>query len=149
MTAEELMQHFSMAAHIENGSFVEKHYESKTPGRAESGAIYYYVSPDEITQFHVIDCDEYWCYTKGSPLDVWMISAEGRLTVHRLGVEADCEPLLYVPRGAIFASKHSSPVSEGTFLTCITVPRFSYEGFTMFSEAEMRDRFPETAAFFG
>ena len=148
MTAEELMRHFSMGAHVENGSYVEKHYENKSPGRAESGAIYYYVSPDEKTQFHVIDCDEYWCYTKGSPLEVWMISPEGELSVHRLGVEADCEPLLFVPRGWNFASRHAEPVSEGTFLTCITVPRFRYEGFTMFSEAEMRVRCPETAAFF-
>ena len=148
MTAEELMRHFSMEAHIENGSFVEQHYENKAPGRAESGSIYYYVAPGERTQFHVIDCDEYWCYTKGSTLEVWVIDVSGTLSVHRLGVEAGCKPMLYVPKGAVFASRHGAAVSEGTFLTCITVPRFSYEGFTMFSEAEMRSRFPETAEFF-
>ena len=96
----------------------------------------------------MIDCDEYWCYTEGAPLDVWTVSPDGSVAVHRLGVAEGCEPLLYVPQGVIFASRHSAGCTEGTFLTCITVPRFTYEGFTMFTKAEMLARFPETAAFF-
>lgn len=38
-----------------------------------SGSIYYFVAPGEITEFHRIDCDEYWCYNAGSPLEVWSV----------------------------------------------------------------------------
>lgn len=52
MKAKELIQRYSTEKHPENGIFIERHYESKKPGRADSGSIYYYVSPGEITEFH-------------------------------------------------------------------------------------------------
>ena len=148
MTAEELMRRFSMEAHIENGSFIERHYASDGSTRAASGSIYYYVAPDERTEFHKIDCDEYWCYAKGSPLDVWLVREDGGVSVHKLGVEDGCEPLLYVPKGVIFASKHAERFTEGTFLSCITVPRFCYEGFTMLKKEEMLQKYPAVSGFY-
>lgn len=148
MTPESLMKHFSMEEHAENGSFVEKHYKHTGDGRPASGMIYYYVAAGERTEFHVIDCDEYWCYTAGSPLEIWCVDESGKLTVNRLGIEEDCEPGVYVRHGIIFASRHPKGADEGTFLTCITVPRFQYEGFTLIPQESMTEKYPETAAFF-
>ena len=148
MTANELLRRYEMAAHWENGSYLERHYEHLSGGRAASGSIYYYVSPEERTAFHQIDCDEYWCYTEGSPLEVWLVDERGALTVQRLGTEDGCEPLIYVRQGVIFASRHSGTPSDGTFLTCITVPRFDAEGFRMLTEAEVVSLCPDAAAFF-
>lgn len=148
MTAYELMKRFSMEAHIENGAFIEKHYEDNSGKRALSGSIYYYVAPDELTEFHKIDCDEYWCYVEGSTLDVWIVDETGGVSVRKLGVEDGCEPFIYIRRGLIFASKHSQPCTDGTFITCITVPRFSYEGFTMLKKDEMLSKYPEVHKFY-
>lgn len=149
MTAEELKNRFSMEAHQENGAFAECHYENREPGRAASGSIYYYVAPGEVTAFHVIDCDEYWCYTAGANLELWQFDEAGVLTRHLLGIEGDAVPLVYLRKGTYFASRHPQPGTEGTFLTCITVPRFTYEGFRMLSEGEMTARFPLAKAFYG
>lgn len=148
MTAEELKKRFSMGAHEENGSFAECHYESREPGRPASGSIYYYVAPGEVTAFHVIDCDEYWCYTAGDTLEIWQFDEDGTLTKHLLGIEGEAVPLVYLRKGTYFASRHREPGEEGTFLTCITVPRFTYEGFRMLSEAEMREKFPLSEGFY-
>ena len=148
MTAEELMKRFSLREHIENGAFVERHYENTAPGRAASGAIYYYVAADEVTEFHRIDCDEYWCYNAGSTLEIWQVSQDGELTVSKLGIENGCEPLVYLRSGVLFASKHPAAGADGTFLTCITVPRFTYQGFELIGRAEMLEKYPNTADFF-
>lgn len=148
MTAKELMQKNAMEAHVENGAFLEKHYENKEPGRPASGSIYYYVDCDEITEFHQIDCDEYWCYTLGSPLELWLVDETGEITVKKLGVEDGCEPFVYVKKGTIFASRHEKPETDGTFLICLTVPRFSSDGFTLIPKDEMIKRYPQSAEFY-
>lgn len=148
MTADELCRRFSMDAHIEKGSFAERHYPHDGAGRPASGSILYYVAPGERTQFHRIDCDEYWIYNLGAPLELWIVDTDGKTRKRMLGVEADCEPFVYLPKGVVFASRQSERAADGTFVTCITVPRFRYEGFTMLSEEEMREKYPETAAFY-
>ena len=147
ITAEMLMERNNMQPHVENGCFVEKHYEADPSKRAESGLIYYYVAPKEITEFHRIDCDEYWCFTAGGALSIWIIDESGAVSEKKFGIDADCEPAVYFKKGVIFASKSLSD-AEGTFLTCITVPRFSPEGFELFGREEMISKFPETEKFY-
>lgn len=147
MTAAELAARFALQPHPENGSFRELHYES-TESRPASGSILYYVAPGERTRFHVIDCDEYWCRTAGAPLELWLIEPDGTLSVRSLGVEADCEPFIRIPAGVCFAARHCCRDSDGALVTCITVPRFRYEGFTMLSAQEAISRCPAAAAFY-
>ena len=148
MTAEELMKRYSMDEHVENGYYIERHYENEKPGRAASGSIYYYVGAGEYSEFHRIDCDEYWCYIKGDPLEIWQIDPKGNITVSKLGIEADCEPVVYIKQGMIFASKHFEKCSDGTFLSCITVPRFSSDGFELFTKDTILEMYPEIVRFF-
>lgn len=146
--AAELMKRYSMEEHVENGSFIERHYENTAPGRPASGSIYYYVAAGETTEFHCIDCDEYWCYAEGAPLEIWQFAPDSSLTVSLLGVGEGCEPAVYIPSGTVFASKHPSGSAGGTFLTCITVPRFSYDGFTLIPREQMLSQYPESSLFF-
>ena len=148
MTARELMGRYAMADHVENGQFVERHYVHEGEGRPASGSMYYYVAPGESTEFHRIDCDEYWCYAEGEPLELWVLDEQNAVRVLRLGVGEGCEPLAYLKKGWIFGSRHAGNGEDGTFLTCITVPRFHYEGFEMFTKEEMLDMAPELCAFF-
>lgn len=147
ITAEMLMERNNMQPHVENGCFIEKHYEADPKERAASGLIYYYVAPKEITEFHRIDCDEYWCFTAGAPLSIWIIDENGVLSERKFGIENNCEPVVYFRKGVIFASKSISD-KEGTFLSCITVPRFSPAGFELFSKEEMTEKYPETEKFY-
>ena len=146
ITAEELMRRYSMSPHVENGFFIERHYKSDPAVRAASGSIYYYVAPGEKTEFHRIDCDEYWCFAAGAPLSIWTIDEAGGVCVSRFGTDEGCEPVVYFRKGLIFASKSLS--DEGTFLSCITVPRFSPDGFEMFTEEEITTAYPETKSFY-
>ena len=147
VTSEDLMKRFRLSAHVENGAFVECHYPS-TEKRPASGSIYYYIGPDEYTKFHEIDCDEYWCYIKGSPLEIWQIDTEGKITISKFGIEEGCKTLVFFKRGVKFAAKGLKRGNEGTFLSCITVPRYMAQGFTLYEDEQIIQMYPETKAFY-
>ena len=148
MKASELIKQYTMEPHLENGAFIERHYKHDQPGRAESGSIYYYVAPGETTEFHRIDCDEYWCYNAGSTIEIWSIDSDGVLHKHFLGMTEGAEPLVFFKRGEIFASRLSKDSEDGTFITCITVPRFTYDGFELFEKEKMIEMYPEVKSFY-
>ncbi len=147
-SAECLLKRFALFRHVENGAFVECHYPSTEEGRPASGSIYYYVAPNEYTKFHEIDCDEYWCYIKGSPLEIWQIDKEGKITISKLGIEEGCNPLMFFKSGVKFASKRFRNEEEGTFLSCITVPRYMDQGFILYEDEEIMRMYPKTKDFF-
>lgn len=147
MTAKELIRRYQTGRHEENGLFVERHYPSDKPGRADSGSIYYYVAPGETTEFHRIDCDEYWCHTAGEDIGIWSFRPDGTLRKLLLGSSEKAEPMAFFQKGEIFASRLPAESPDGAFIVCITVPRFSYEGFEPISKARMLSLFPESAGF--
>ena len=147
MKASELIQRYNLEPHLENGTFIERHYPAPPGVRAPSGSMYYYLAPEEKSVFHVIDCDEYWCYHEGTALELWMIGPDHRLNRSLLGTGADAEPLIHIPAGTIFAARHTQDRSDGTFLSCITVPRFRYEGSRLLTRTEVCEFCPEAGAF--
>lgn len=148
MNINDLLRKYDMKPHEENGSFAECHFRYEKEGRAPSGSSYFYVPAGAETLFHRIDCDEYWCFNAGDVLEVWIVDLNGKLEIKRLGISKECEQVLYFPKGVIFGSKSLNKAGEGTFFTCITVPRFSYEGFELMEREEVIRICPETEKFY-
>lgn len=148
MKAEDLVRQYRMLPHEENGFYLERHYEAEGEARPASGSIYYYLGPTDESQFHVIDCDEYWVHSAGTPLVIWKISPEGVVSRSMLGVGLGLEPLVHIPAGTIFGAKHLPEAEDGAFVSCITVPRFQYAGWRLVPEEEIRTKYPEAAGFF-
>ena len=150
MRADELARRFNMEAHVEGGSFLE--LDEPVPaelGRAPSGVIYYHLGSGEYSDFHVLDSDEYWLWHAGTPLEIWMVDEAGKLQVRRLGVDEASEPCLLLRAGVIFGARHvPGDCGDGTMVSCVTVPRFSYEFYRILPREEMIEKYPETAAFF-
>ena len=146
-----IVQELQMQKHPEGGYFAERHYAHAGEGRPASGSIYYYLGPDDRSAFHEIDCDEYWSFVSGGSLELWVVSSDGQLSVKRLGLGAGEEPLAFIPRGSVFAAKHAAPgqesVVEGTLVTCVTVPRFTYEGFRLVEREELVQLCPPALGF--
>ena len=147
MRADELIKRYSMSDHVENGLFVERHYIDDSGERPASGSIFYYVAPGERTAFHKIDCDEYWCYNAGCTLELWVIGLDGKLRVLSCGTGEGAEPFVRFAKGEIFASRLPEDAHDGAFITCITVPRFSYDGFEMFTKDQIIALCPQTEKF--
>ena len=132
MRADELAMLFDLDKHMENGRFLEKNEPPSGQTRSSSGCMYYYVAPGELTKFHRLDCDEYWCYNAGAVLELWLLSPDGSLRIEKCGVGSGAEPMVRVPKGTVFASRHAADCDNGTFLSLITVPRFQYSGMTLY-----------------
>ena len=148
--ADELAKRFGMEPHVEGGSFVELD-EPLPEGapRAASGVIYYHLGAEEYSDFHVLDSDEYWLWHAGTPLEIWLMDAGGKPEVKRLGIDPESEPCVLLKAGVIFGARHvPGDCGDGTLVSCITVPRFSYASYRILPKDEMLEKYPSTAPFF-
>lgn len=149
MTREEMTQRFGMLPHVEGGLFRELYTQDKQEGaRLSSGVIYYALGPGEHADFHALDCDEYWLYHTGSPLEIWIYDEAGRAWVERLGLEEGAQPCVLLKAGWLFGARPVPGAAETTLLSCVTVPQFSYEHYRLLSREEMLALHPDAAAFF-
>ena len=147
LQASDLAKRFNLKPHKEGGDFLDLK-PSRVPGvRDASGAIYYYLPQGKHSEYHVIDCDEYWAFAAGGTLELWIISPEGKLTIELLGVDDDANPLVFITAGSIFAARHKNIAMQETFLSCITVPRFEHDGFRLVSKEEIAQLCPEALEF--
>lgn len=146
VSANELAARFNMQAHEEGGSFFELEPRD-TDTRSACGSIYYHLPQDQVSDFHQIDCDEFWAYSAGDTLELWVIGTDGTLSIELLGASEGAQPLIKIAAGCIFAARHTGAIDDGTFLSCITVPKFSYQGWRLFSQDEILQRYPQAAAF--
>ena len=149
MRADELAARFNLEPHVEGGSFVEMN-EPVPEGmdRAPSGVIYYHLGSSEHSDFHVLDSDEYWLWHAGSTLEIWIVQADGSMRVRRLGINEDAEPCILIKAGVVFGARHIAGAKDGTFVSCVTVPRFSYEHYRILPKEEMLEKYPASEAFF-
>lgn len=139
-----------MESHVEGGSFIE--LDEPVPaemGRAASGVIYYHLGSSEFSDFHVLDSDEYWLWHAGTSLEIWMVDENGKLEIRKLGIEEGCNPCVLIKAGVVFGARHvPGECSDGTMVSCVTVPRFSYETYRILPKAEVTEKYPATEAFF-
>ena len=148
LKAEALAKRLGMSPQEEGGLVKENHYPHTGLGRAASGQAYYYFKPNVPTQFHTLDCDEYWVYHAGRDLDVWIIDPKGRKEVLRFGISEGAALTVFFPKGVAFAAKPVGTAETGTLISAITVPRFSDDGIHLLEPEEVIRLCPEAKAFF-
>ena len=150
ISADILAKRFGMEPHVEGGSFVELD-EPLPEGapRAASGVIYYHLGAKEFSDFHVLDSDEYWLWHAGTPLEIWLVGEDGRPEIKRLGVDPESEPCVLLKAGVIFGARHiAGDCADGTLVSCVTVPRFSYASYRILPREEMLEKYPAVRPFF-
>ena len=139
---------FGLEPHVEGGAFRELYRDGeRSGGREASGVIYYYLGPEEHADFHVLDSDEYWLYHGGDALEVWMIEPDGSVHVETLGMVEGAEPCVLVKGGVIFGARPVAGAQDGTLVSCVTVPEFSYEQYRILSREEMVETYPDSEEF--
>ena len=147
MKANDLCKNYPMQEHVEHGRFFSINPAPEKDTRPASGCIYYYYYPSSSSEFHSIDCDEYWVFNAGASLDLWLISREGALTVKRLGLNPGEDPAFCVKAGTVFAGRHPFKSEDGTFMTMITVPRYTDDGFKHYKKEDVLELCPAAVDF--
>ena len=144
--AEALKRAYHLEAHVEGGSFSEVYTSPwKAEGRPLAGSIFFLLDRGEVSRFHEIDCDEIWFFHEGCGMRLTILSG-GEKTECLLGMDAEngARAMVVIPAGSIFAAENLH--ADGfTFVSCVTAPKFTYEGFRLVSRQELRRRYPADA----
>ena len=142
--AEILKETYRLIPHPEGGSFSEV-YTAPTDvqGRPAAGSIYFLLDKGEISHFHVIDCDELWYYHEGCGMRLTLLNGGGK-TECLLGrdMEKGMRAMAVIPAGTVFAAENFAPDGY-TFVSCVTAPQFTYEGFRLVLQDELRQQYPD------
>ena len=142
----ELKEKYHLQEHVEGGSFSEVYTAPfENNGRSFAGSIYFLLDAGEISHFHQIDCDEIWFFHEGCGLRITLLSEKGaqRLLLGN-NLQNGERAMVLIPGGSVFAAENLE--DDGyTFISCVTVPAFSYAGFRLVSKSEIRDMYGEKA----
>ena len=136
--AEQLIKIYDLQPHEEGGHFAEVYTAPfETNGRPLAGSIYFLLDRSEVSRFHVIDCDEIWYFHEGCGMRITVLT-DGSREDYLLGnnVERGERAMVVIPKGRVFCAENLDP--EGySFVSCMTAPKFSYDGFRLVSEEEI------------
>ena len=71
-----------LEVHTEGGWFSEVYaapveYGSSKDGRVMGGTIYFLLGQEDVSHFHVIDCDEIWYFHEGCGVALWLLNPDG------------------------------------------------------------------------
>ena len=148
MKAKDYIRTLDLLPHEENGQYLVTRYAHGSSERASSGSCLYYLEENESSLFHVIDCDEYWIYSLGSDLELWIVYPDGSFEVRTLGLGEDASVIQFVPKGSLFASRHKEGNDDGTLISLVTVPGFmENSSCRLYTKEEVIDQWPRLEAF--
>lgn len=129
-SAHEIVEQLGMRPHPEGGWYVETFRDAPAGGRGHSTAIYFLLERGQVSAWHrVRDAAEVWHFHAGSPLELTVASAAGRI-VHRLGIdlEAGERPQVVVPADAWQTARS---LGEWTLVGCTVAPGFDFAVFEL------------------
>ncbi len=139
---ELLKNKYSLERHPEGGWFSEVYtapFEHEK--RALMGSIYFLLEGADISHFHQIDCDEIWYHHEGCALKITMIM-NGKVSECIIGAHEGQTAMAVIPKGAIFAAENLEK-SGYCFMSCATTPQFTYEGFRLVDDEEIKSLCPD------
>ncbi len=138
---EYLKEKYHLQQHPEGGCFAEVYTASFShENRSLMGSIYFLLEGEDISHFHQIDCDEIWYHHEGCGLKITLI-IDGIVTEAVIGPGEEQDAMAVIPKGAVFAAEN---LDKGSFcfMSCATTPKFTYDGFRLVSDKEIKDICP-------
>ncbi len=160
MTAAYYVKAFNMQPHPEGGYFAETYRSAElipqsglpdrfSGARPFSTAIYFLLESHHVSALHRIASDEVWHFYAGGPLEIFVISPTGELTIIRLGNNPERGEVFQavVPAGYWFGSKPAvdSAASGVDFslVGCTVAPGFDFADFEMAKRESLLVMFPQ------
>jgi predicted cupin superfamily sugar epimerase len=156
-SAGEWIEALGLTRHPEGGWFREtyraaegvarEHLPARFTGpRAFATSIYYLLEEGDLSALHRIRQDEAWYFHEGGPLEIQLISPDGKADLLRLGRNpgAGESPQAVAPAGWLFGAR----VVRGGLYTlcgCSVSPGFDFEDFELPSRQEVLAAYPHLA----
>lgn len=142
-TAEYWIRQLRLHPHPEGGYYREtyrspeiiaktdlpKRYKGK---RSFATAIYFLLHGNQFSAFHRLKSDEIWHFYNGSPISIFVIGKDGRLTTAKLGLNAEEgeQPQFVIRAGSWFAAGLDK-IRSYALIGCTVAPGFDFADFEM------------------
>lgn len=153
MTAETIIEKLNLTRHPEGGFYKETYRAEKSITldagnvRNTGTAIYYLLKDADKSHFHRVASDELWFFHQGEPLEIVMITNDGKIETKILGNRLDLneEPQVLVKANIWFAAR----VKNGkgyALVSCTVSPGFDFSDFELANKNELMQLFPNIQA---
>ncbi len=152
LTASYWINRLKLIAHPEGGFFKEVYRAAgeipalALPPRFKgnrnfSTAIYYLLERGDFSAFHRILADETWHFYDGNPLEIIIITAEGKLNKQIIGLEQpEALPMFTIRAGDWFAARNTG---DYTLCGCTVAPGFDFADFELGDYKQLAALFPQ------
>ncbi len=143
--SEALKKKYNLEKHVEGGSFAKVYTAPfEDEGRSYMGSIYFLLDKEEISHFHLIDCDEIWYFHEGCGMKITVIDDEGKKKEFQLGndTEKGEKAMVVINKGWIFGAENLDKNSY-SFVSCVTTPEYRDEGFNLVYKKELKEGYPD------
>ena len=152
---QQLIQQFDLQPHPEGGWYKQTYKSSELiPGeslparfggnRHFSTAIYFLLEQGNFSAFHRIKSDECWHFYSGDPLEIFILTENGELSIVLLGSDFEKGQKFQhvVPANCWFASRPAVG-SEYCFVGCTVSPGFEFDDFELADAEELAAEYPQ------
>ena len=153
-TAQQLITQYQLQPHPEGGYYLQTYCSNeKIPvealpdrfsgNRHFSTAIYFLLEGTQFSSFHRIQSDELWHFYTGIGLHIYVLHADGRGEVLKLGDELanGYSFQQVVPAGSWLLQSPS--VRKGFIVGCTVAPGFDFTDFELAEKEMLLKEFPQ------
>lgn len=150
MTAESIIEKLNLTRHPEGG-FYRETYRGENVVTLDNGqvrntvtAIHYLLKDRDKSHFHKVSSDELWLFHQGEPLEILMITHDGKMETKILGNRLDLneEPQVVVKANTWFAARVKNEKGFA-LVSCVVAPGFDFSDFQLGDKNELIKLFPD------
>ena len=140
MDATDYIKKHNLIPHPEGGWYRQV-YGNDESGEKQISTIYYMLCDEDFSAFHRLhNMVEIWYYHAGEPLDIYVISTNGELTIHHLSDNGEMQVVIEPEQW--FAAE--IPSKQGFCLVgCAVGPAFSFEKFELAKKSNLLRLYPQ------
>ena len=151
MTAEEIIRALELKPHPEGGYYRETYRSSQgipglTPPKTFSTAIYYMLTPGDVSKFHRLKSDEIFHFYLGDASEWIWLTTDGKMKKFRIGPRLDQGELLQmvIPAGTWFGGR-LGPGSGFCLMGTTVAPAFDFPDLQFATREELLRLYPQAS----
>ena len=151
--AEKIVKALNLTKHPEGGYFsevyrsdetIEKELHERFSGKHSLyTSIYFLLSENDYSAFHILKSDEIWHFYEGTTLDINIINPDGQLNSVSLGRNFESgEHFQYCIKAGHYFAAEVRDKSSYALVGCTVSPGFEYSDFELCKKDELIEKFP-------
>jgi uncharacterized protein len=154
---EDILRVLHLQPHPIEGGFFRETYRSKETfpagalgihfgPRSVCTAIYYLLTPETVSEMHLLPTDEIFHFYLGDPVEMLQLWPDGSIKRLRLGTDLlnGAIPQTVVP-GGVWQGSHLIPGGTFALLGATMAPGFDYADYVRGRRIDLIDRFTEVS----